>query len=181
MNSPSVGRGHIINATRRLSEKLIIIWKLGAPSRPSSSLLLLTLAFFVYIYVLKPRESSCELLSFETRHGKRFSWHRFTRDSYVRVFAQRHMWRACNALSCSGISILLTRKSPLCIVKPLVSLERVYKRAWCKCRGEKNHAILFQELILRVTLSLSHSGILYEIKLCIIVSRSWSFTFSEFI
>lgn len=52
MNSLSVDWGHIINAARQLSEKLIIIWKLALSSRAlsSHSICLFPLSFLLFYF-----------------------------------------------------------------------------------------------------------------------------------
>lgn len=146
MNSPNVGRGHIINAARRLSEKLIIIWKLELPHVLLLRLFLLLLLLFshvrflsVYIYyTLRPRDSRELPSSYETTRGKRFSRDadaRAKRDRYATayVFSRNGTHDTRGQCLLARVYLVYTpprRKSPLRMNKTIsLSLGGIYQCA----------------------------------------------------
>jgi len=129
MNNLCVGREHIINAAHRLSEKLIIIWKLGL-SHISPPLFL----------SLSPSRS---LSSFPPRHKTLTTWalrsKRFLdvdarakrADATTRVSrVTAHMWRA--VLSCRIYIYILPWEENLSYAweNHQLSLEKIYHCAW---------------------------------------------------
>jgi len=122
MNSPSVGRGHIINASRRQSEKLIIIWKLESSWFPRVR---------AFSHTLSSR------LRPVFWQNKRFSWRRYMPETH-RVFLVTTRVTSAMEKFLPRNFYLAEKGSSIRDGGTINSLERIYPRACLRehCYGE---------------------------------------------